>query len=394
MTRSRHDVIVVGAGPAGSTAALRAAEAGMKVLLLERKPEVALPVRCAEGVSKHGLQTYFDPKPEWIAAEIDGVQMIAPNGRSVMISDGQKGYILRRDIFDADLANMAICAGADLLTGAYVNGLLLDGKQVTGVRFIKDDMEHEAWGSVVIGADGLESRLGRWAGIRTAFAMRDMESCAQAALDDIDINPRHIVMYFGRNVAPGGYAWIFPKGERSANVGLGIAGTDARNRSARAYLDDFLNGNFPKGRVSGRVVGGVPCDKTLKRITAGGFMLAGDAAHQVNPLTGGGIIRAIQAGSMAGTAAAQAIRSGDVSENGLEEYPRRWNDERGKLHAYYYRLKEAVHKLSDENFNHIADVMSRVPEHELTFYTIFKVALKNHPGLLTDLVKALAWSRN
>lgn len=389
--KSKYDVIVVGAGPAGSMAALQAAKVGMDVLLLERKQNVGTPVHCAEGVPQAGFHMYFNPDPRWIASTIYGITLVAPNGLSVTVNENQKGYILNRMYFDADLANMARYAGSMVKTNVYVSGLIKEGTKITGVYCSNNGTSHHIRAKIVIGADGIESRVGRWAGIDTSLAMKDIESCAQVTLSGISIDERRASMFFGREVAPGGYGWVFPKGKDRANVGLGIAGIYAKHRSAYSYLQSFINKYFPDGTVETKIAGGVPCAPTLSSIVADGLMLVGDAAHQVNPLTGGGIIRAIQAGDIAGRVAAKAIKKGDLTMRGLEEYPLDWNDLRGKTHTYCYRLKEIVFELTDEKFNHIAQTLNKVPQSEVSLYKIFSLALMNHPVLLADMVKAVAW---
>ena len=106
----------------------------------------------------------------------------------------------------------------------------------------------------------------------------------------------------------------FPKNDRVANVGLGISGEYARYKSAKKYLKEFIDKHFPNSAVLYTVVGGVPCAPTLKKIVADGLMLVGDAAHQVNPISGGGIATAMIAGKIAGCVAAEAIKEDDFSE--------------------------------------------------------------------------------
>ncbi len=89
-------------------------------------------------------------------------------------------------------------------------------------------------------------------------------------------------------MAPGGYAWIFPKGAGVANVGLGVVTLRGDGRTVRQYLDDYIARHFPRGTVTGLTVGGVISGTTVKRTVADGIMLAGDAAHMINPLSGGG----------------------------------------------------------------------------------------------------------
>ncbi|NUM81647.1 NAD(P)/FAD-dependent oxidoreductase, partial [bacterium] len=125
INKDQYDVIVVGAGPAGSTTARYAAKNGARVLLLEKDREVGVPVRCAEGVGAKGILRVLDyVDPKWIAATITGFRLVAPNGTAVDARWGDSGYCLDRRVFDYELANMAAKEGAEVVTKAYVTGLL------------------------------------------------------------------------------------------------------------------------------------------------------------------------------------------------------------------------------------------------------------------------------
>jgi digeranylgeranylglycerophospholipid reductase len=389
---SEYDIIVVGAGPGGSWAAKAAAEKGAKVLLLEKDREVGTPVRCAEGVSAAGLRLVCDPFPRGIANEISGVILVAPNGREVVVEGLQGfGYILDRKIFDYELSLMAAEKGAEVRTKAYVYEVIHDGTNgngaVTGVRVQHLGKNYDVRAKVVIGADGIESRVGRFAGLRTFTKLKDMESCMQVTLANIKVDRRYIYLFFGREVSPGGYLWIFPKSDTVANVGLGISGDFARYKSAQRYLQEFIDRRFPGASAVYTVVGGVTCAPTLKQIVGNGVMLVGDAAHQINPISGGGIVTAMLAGRIAGRVAAEAIAEGDISGKRLEQYAREWHEAEGKNHERLYKIKQAVYKFTDDELNRTAGAVLAMRPEERTLVNIFKAALIRHPGLIFDVLK-------
>lgn len=391
--RSEYDVIVVGAGPGGSWAARAAAEKGASVLLLEKDREVGVPVRCAEAVGEVGLKSVVQPRERWIANVITGAVLIAPNGQEVAVEGFKdRGYVLDRKIFDYELAQIAAEHGAEVRTKAYVYDLIRDNGSVNGVRVQHLGKNYEVRARVVIGADGIESRVGRWAGLRTNVKLRDMESCMQVTLANLRVDPRYVYLYFGKEVAPGGYFWVFPKSATVANVGLGISGEYAKTRSAQQYLNDFIARHYPHAAVLYTVVGGVPCSPTAKRIVSDGLMLVGDAAHQINPMSGGGITTAMIAGQIAGRVAAEAIRDDDISAKRLERYPKEWHDAEGKNHERLYKIKQAVYKLTDEDLNRTAEVVLGLKPQERTLFNIFKIALLRHPALIFDLLKVFVTS--
>ncbi len=385
--KEEYDVIIVGGGPGGTTAAFHAASGGAGVLLLEKKRDIGFPVRCAEGVGEAGLKEFLTPDPKWTVNKIRDYRLVAPDGSIVKIKSKDLGYILNRRVFDYTLAEMASEKGAEIVTGIYVNGIIFNDGKVNGVRCEHLGKKFSITSKVVIGADGVESRVGRWCGLKSNLSLRDIETCAQVTVSSKKIESDVISFYFGKNIAPGGYAWIFPKGKYTANVGLGISGIYSKKRAPLYYLNEFLKANFPDVSILTRFAGGVPCTKTLKKIAADGLMLVGDAAHQANPITGGGIINAMKAGRIAGKVAAEAILKGDVSENELKIYPEQWNSTVGEINNRCYRIKKIIFGLSDKSLNALAKTFDGITPENLTIKDIFVSVLKKYPPLVIDAIK-------
>ena len=387
--KNEYDMIVVGAGPAGSMAACQAARTGIQVLLLEKDREVGTPVRCAEGVAKKDLEKLLEESVPsgCIAAEISKFRLIAPDGTPVFVNIDETGYVLHRRQFDYELALKAIQAGVKLLTHSEVIGVVKSDNYITGVQVKNNGEVKTIYGKIIIAADGVESRVARWAGIDSTTPLKDMETCVQYTLADIEIDSDTCDFYFAKDFAPSGYAWVFPKGDRTANVGLGISGNFAREKTPDEYLDIFLERYFPHSSIISKTVGGVPADKTLKEIVANGFMIVGDAAHQTNPISGGGIISGMIAGKLAGEIAAKAIRASDYSKKSLLPYAREWHKRVGKSHQRYYHLKEALLKFEDAQFNRIASEYLKLDPGKRNLMNLFKIAFKSHPAFLIDVIR-------
>ncbi|MCF8243108.1 MAG: NAD(P)/FAD-dependent oxidoreductase [Melioribacteraceae bacterium] len=383
--KNHYDVIVVGAGPAGSMAARFAAEKGVSVLMLEKDRDVGYPVRCGEAVSKAGIEEFIPSDSKFIASVIDKFSMNAPDGTEVVLPLEEKGYILERRIFDYELAKSASAAGAEILTRAYVNGLLIEDDIVCGVKFEYRGEQHEIKSKVVIAADGVESRVGRWAGIKTYIDFRDMECCAQYTVSNIKIDPNSLYFYFGEEYAPEGYFWVFPKGDNSANIGLGVSGMTGRKRSAISFLNHFMEKNHPDASILTQIAGGVPCSPTLEKIAAQGIILVGDAARQVNPLSGGGIASGMIGGSIGGRIAGESVKM--KKPDHLLSYQKAWNDRLGKRHIVFDKIKNGIYNFSDKKFNSIAHSFSKVPMEKRTLGNLFKTALINNPSLIIDVAK-------
>jgi len=344
--KDSYDVVVVGAGPAGSVAAREAAAQGLSVLLLEKRQEIGSPVRCAEGIKHDVLADFIEPDSCWISARIRKAEI-------TVVKDGQErvwepktsetqgvGYVLERRVFDRVLAERASQAGARVLVKTAAVGLLRAGKAIAGVRAEGPWGKKEIAARVVIGADGVESRVGPWAGLDTTLPQRDLMTCVQFLLAGIDIDPQCTHYYLDPVLAPGGYIWIFPKGDRRANVGLGIQ-TDLVVATPVDSLTRFVENRpfLSQGSAVTLIAGGVPVGLPPRRMVTDGCMLIGDAARQVDPLTGGGIANAMAAGRLAAKVAAVAIAAGDVSQASLSRYEREWAAGVGRRMARNYRLR-------------------------------------------------------
>jgi len=390
--KNSYDIIVVGGGPAGCMAAYAAAKENVSVLLLEKDREIGTPVRCAEAIGKDGLEKILDKpiNPKWIAATVKKFQFVAPDGSVIYPQVPMTGYVLHRNLFDFDLATFAANSGTQILTKAYVKNLNFIDDRPSGVQVLINGEEQVVSAKIIIGADGVESRVARWAGINTTVSMKDMETCAQMTLSNLPIANDTCVFYFSQKRFPGGYAWVFPKGDKTANVGLGISGDKARSDSAFTRLESFVNDHFADASILNRTVGGVPCANRLPSISSDGIMLVGDAALQANPVSGGGIATGMTAGKIAGHIAANAIKSNNISADFLKRYEKEWDTACGNAQRRYYRLKEEISKLTDEQLDKTAHALKDIPQKKQTLVKIFKTALIKQPRLLVDIVKTLS----
>lgn len=390
--RERYDVIVVGAGPAGSTAAYAAAKNGASVLMLDRRRELGVPVQCGEALAEDILKELkIEPDPQWAVGRTNMVKIVSPSGIEIRISEskvtGKVGYILNRKVFDKFLAVRAAKAGADVMVGTYVNGLILENGKPRGVKAQGIDGKLEVAAEVIVAADGVGSRVARWAGLNTTLKLDDIESGIQFQMVGVDFeSPSMMEFYLGSKIAPGGYAWVFPKGEDMANVGLGVLGSRTERRPIE-YLRDFV-ARMP-GLSKGKIVeingGGDPVSGPLKKTVKDNLLVVGDAARQVNPLTGGGIDSAMRAGNIAGEVAANAVKEGNTSEKRLNEYEKRWRESMGKRLERYLKGKEVLLSLSDDELDSLAKTLSEVKFDKISLTDMLKALMKAHPKLLWKL---------
>lgn len=378
-----YDVVIVGAGPGGSITARDCAKAGLKVLLLEKRPEIGAPKRCGEGIGLDAIKRIgYTGNERFVTQRIKGGALYAPNGKCIEIPGGDGGYILERKVFDKFLAYDAAKSGAKIISNAEVTDLVKNNGRVSGVivRYNNETLNINA--KMVVAADGIESKIAKAVGLNTLSTPLNMASGYQYEMAGIEIEePTKLYFYIGTSVAPGGYVWIFPKGKDIANVGIGII-VQNDEKTAKYYLDKWIDSmpSLKKGSIIEENAGGIPLGNFLKKMTADNFMVVGDAAHQVNPIHGGGLAEATFAGQLAAKMIVRAIKEKDTSDNNLNEYNTIWWNERGKHLIKLEKLMNAFSKLSDEDVNKITNSIdsngiSKIINGDLAFSA--KLLMKN-----------------
>ena len=328
---TKVDVLVVGSGPAGSTAARFAAEAGASVLMIERRAEVGVPVRCGEFMP--GLEEIkgmfpnltdpegiFDIPDNLRCLETKGIKLVDPDSKTTLLDF--EGYTTDRDRFDQYLAGLAAEAGSDVAMNCMFKGIR-DGVAET----TQGDIEYK----VLIGADGPGSRVARSLGLP---ANKNPYPAVTAQVKG-DFEP-YLYMFFG-DIAPGAYSWIIPKDGR-ANVGVGFSPKFAHG-DLGMYFEKFAakNGFTEYSKLEGKYV---PSEGPIARTVAGNGMVVGDAAGQVISVNGGGIPLAMIAGRICGRTAAANIASSSPLA-GYETEWRRVMEKPLKTAAFNKKLADA-----------------------------------------------------
>lgn len=307
------NVLVVGAGPAGSCAAREAAAAGADVVLVERRRVVGLPVQCAEYVPAPLLGEAGVGR-EVVVQDVVGMRTFV-NGRLVQ-ELAAPGCMIRRDRFDQTLARAAMEAGARCLLGTAAESLSGNTLTVTA----DDGAPLAITADVIVGADGPRSIIGRAIGSPNVHCLPAVQYRVRLPrpLDRTEV-------HFDDRIH-GGYAWLFPKGEY-ANLGLGMLRPGPGMPGTTALLRTLLHEFAAAGRIDGTPLGAtggwIPAESP-RRIVSGPVLLTGDAAGHTHPVTGAGVFQAVMGGRMAGVWAARAALAGDTGLLGC--YEEEWND--------------------------------------------------------------------
>ncbi|WP_460553473.1 geranylgeranyl reductase family protein [Ferruginibacter profundus] len=361
-----YDIVVIGSGPAGATTALYAAKNGLSVLLVDKKQELGAPIQCSGAVSHNALENAgVYPAPEFIQEAIYGFAIYNGTGEKKVIdyrkikpadygtAEGCKplGYVVDRRRFDRYLATQAERAGVSIWLKTEASGYRVLDNGSCEVDLIKFNIPVTIKAKVVVGADGVQSQVGKWAGIKTHIKLSELASCLQFVVDGVETSGL-LEIVTGHEWAPGGYAWVFPKGHGYAEIGLGITKTMCTG-NAQEYLDHFLKDSFFKDRFKNCKIieiqgGGVPLAAPLKTQYADNLILVGDAARHVNAITGGGIHTALSSGKIAGEFLSALILNGDAptAEN-LKGYHDNWLKAMGNNMWKLYRVKRKIFDTAD-----------------------------------------------
>ena len=392
------DVLVVGAGPAGSTTAARLAHAGHSVRVVEEHPKVGYPVQCAGLVSQRVLD--LAGSDSMVRASVRGASVFGPSLGSISFqADSPRAFVIDRAGLDIHLADRAVRAGAEIRTSTRfdsVDGASADRLTVRLRR--PDGSSEEVRAKLVIGADGVASAVAR------AFRLRrpvEVLPAFEAEFPESPGDPDTVEVYLGRKLAPGLFGWWIPDGSGGARVGVAA---DADGTPARQYFDrllDTLARRFGRrlSNPTGHVVSGIPIG-TLPRTHARRALLVGDAAAQVKPLSGGGIFTGMRCAEIAADVASEALSKGDLSEGALAEYDRRWRSELGDEFRRALYLRRLFTRLSDDELDRVVRALQGahlattiVAFGDIDFPThVVRELLKESPGLVRLLPKAVgAW---
>lgn len=336
-----YDIIIVGAGPAGAMAANYASEQGANVLVVDKKREIGVPVRCGEGIIGPVFDDFgIERNPKWVDNVVTKLKIHFPSGKTVAISLYMDAFILDRVAFERMLISKAIRKGCDLILNKPATGLLTDNtkgnEKVKGIKFGDEIITAR----IIIGADGVESNVGRWAKMIPPLSPNDIGACLQHTLETIELDAHTAEFYWAYNSIPNSYAWIFPKSDTCANVGLGMF-NKTKKYSLQKELDKLISWRCPQGRsiryTGGCVPLGLPPVTTVKDNIA----LVGDAARQVNAMTAGGIANALTAGKIAGKIAGELVVKNLPIEY-LQEYDKLWRKKFFKRLKFHYTLKNLI----------------------------------------------------
>jgi digeranylgeranylglycerophospholipid reductase len=347
------DVVIIGAGVAGSYTAKLLAEQGITVLVLEEHREVGRPLQCAGLVTPRVFDLVSDKiRADCLINEVSGAKIYSPTGKELIIDAGKtKGLVIDRIKFDQGIIKEAILAGAQLMVGAKAIDAKQSGKLVS-VKYLMNGKSHEVATKLVIAADGVQSQVARWFGLKTP---KFIVSGFGAEMTGVDIEPDYVEIYLGNKVSPNFFTWVIPKSNCRTNgyiaARVGLACRNTKKPAYQYYLQLFSHPILgPKLRSAKPVqylAGGVPIG-TVTKSYHNNLMLVGDAAGQVKPTSGGGIYIGLMCSKYCSETAKVALDNDDLSVRCLRRYQKCWQDVLGKELKHGMRLHKVYMHLTDD----------------------------------------------
>ena len=358
--KMKPDIVVVGGGPCGSYAAYTAAKLGAQVVVCEEHEEIGVPNHCAghlniSSLKRLGLQIPRDI----IENEIKGAVFYSPSGKEFMLRCRSPiTYVVDRGLFDKHLAELAVKTGVEYRFKSKVKSLLFDSGYVKGVA-LKGEERLEA--KVVIDAEGCSSAILKKTGLDGLKASMIVRGI-QAEVDGVEhVDEDMVEVYLGRNVAPDFFAWIIPRKDGTAKVGLAT-----RTGNPHLYLQRFMEKHptaskkLQKSQVTNISLHPIPLAGPIPKTYSNGFLAVGDAASQVKPTTGGGVIFGLTCARTAGEVAYEAVKNNNFSEKYLSSYQHQWKRLVGFDLTAMLQMRKMLNSLSDNRTDKIIDLCNRL----------------------------------
>jgi geranylgeranyl reductase family protein len=358
------NAVVVGAGPTGCFAAIELAKHGVDTTVFEEHSEIGLPSHCAGHLSIRSLKNLglYSLPNNIIENTFSNATFYSPSGSRFSVHLKQPvTCTLNRELFDKFLAEKAQAAGARFRLNSRVSSLLVDNGTVVGINVEKANNIEKVPAKIVVDAEGVGSRLLKETDLSNVSRKKLVYS-VEAEIENVqNIDRDTVEVFLGKDYASGFYAWIIPLLEETAKVGLA---TNVGN--PKVLLQKLMakhpvaSKQFIRARIRRITFHSIPLSGIIQKAYTDGFLAVGDAASQVKPTTGGGVIFGLTCAQIAADVASEAINKSNVSSNFLQQYQKRCIDKLGFDFRVMLQVRKFLDSLSDEKLDHAINVFNRL----------------------------------
>lgn len=396
LKKNKYEIVVIGAGPAGSITARDLARLGYDVLHVEKRPIVGIPVRCGEATTtRERLSQWTSVNDSFIETDLHGAIIYAPFCDITYTPKKNVGLVLDREIFDKYLSDQVPQAGAEQLLNCRVSDISPYKNGMRELKIVHDNEEHIIHSKMVVAADGAESLCAQFAGLKTRQLPAHTCSAIDIQVKGVDQNPNHLTFWVAHKDLPKGYLWVFPKVKSGLlNIGAGTITPKGKAPNMYDVTMKFLEENFPSAEILKVHGGAVPVSGNLEETVADGFLTVGDAAHHTNPISGGGIASGMLAATIAAQNIDQAFQKNDFSVNFLKQYDQQCWERFGKSHLKQMRVRDFIFTLSDRDYEKFFLHLKGLAESNLSlssklihFPGLLYLALKNRKSIKKVIAK-------
>lgn len=344
----KYDVAVIGGGPVGGYVAKRIASKGFKTALFEEHKRIGTPLKCAGLITSRIFDFLDFSKTKVVQNKIYGAHIYSPSGNVLTIGgDRVHALVINRSQFDEEIINNAKNSGAEI----YLESRTISGKKRNNniqLDILQKEKTNQINCSLLIGADGPHSK------IRETFRFPQPTEFLRgigAEVKNINLDPKFVEIFLGRNIAPGFFAWIIPinKEGSEARIGLCIDG-NSKNTLKQCFTHLLKSKQLQNIKITKYIGGSIPLGP-LKKTVESNIMLVGDAAAQVKPTSGGGIYPGLLCASYCSSVALEALEINDFSSQVLTKYHKLWSKEIGKELSLGMKFRTIFKNFNDEQID-------------------------------------------
>ena len=357
------DVIVVGGGPCGSFTALKLARLGVDVTVFEEHSEIGVPSHCAGHLSIKGLkQLDLYPLPaEIVENTFRGATFHSPNDNefSVHLSTPITCAV-NRTLFDKYIAEKAQLAGADYHLNSRVESVIIEDGFAKGVTVNEEARAEKTFAKIIVDDEGVSSKLLKQAGLPGPDRHRLVKGVETEVENVKDMEPDMVEVFLGREYSPGLYAWLIPKRDEKAKVGLATKTGNPKELLQKLMLKHpAASKKLHAAKIIQTAFHPITLGGPTSQNCTNGFLAVGDAASQVKPTTGGGVIFGMTCAQFAAEVANEALQKNDVSKEFLDAYHKRCQEALGLDIKVMLRMRKTLDAMSDKRIDKIVNLCKR-----------------------------------